>query len=150
MKNPHIHPNQRINSVELKNAALLRTTNPLYNQQCDPISWSIITWQELVFNLLYLPSGFFFTTFAPVTAIALHCFSCKKKTRGQWVIWLTCEIFSRAKLWVWIRKQLKVHIISPWKGCGPSFEQTWIPFTQGCFVPSLVEIGSVVLEKKIF
>ena len=31
------------------------------------------------------------------------------------------------------------------KGCDPSFEQTWIPFTQGCFVPSLVEIGPVVL-----
>ena len=30
-------------------------------------------------------------------------------------------------------------IISPWKGHGPSFEQTWIPSTQGCFVPSLVE-----------
>ena len=32
---------------------------------------------------------------------------------------------------------------------GPSFEQTWIPFThgQGCFVPSLVETGPVVLEK---
>ena len=26
----------------------------------------------------------------------------------------------------------------------------WIPFIQGCFVPSLVEIGSVVLERKIF
>ena len=37
-----------------------------------------------------------------------------------------------------------------WKGRGPSFEQTWIPFTQGCSVPSLVEIGPVVLEKKIF
>ena len=37
-------------------------------------------------------------------------------------------------------------IISAWKGCGPSFEQT---FTQGCFVPSLVETGTVVLEKKI-
>ena len=33
---------------------------------------------------------------------------------------------------------------------GPSFEQTWITFTQVCFVPSLVEIGSVVLEKKTF
>ena len=32
---------------------------------------------------------------------------------------------------------------------GPSFQQTWIPFTLGCFVPSLVEIGPVVLEKKI-
>ena len=36
------------------------------------------------------------------------------------------------------------------KGRGPSFEQTWIPFTQGCFVSSLVEIDPVVLEKKIF
>ena len=36
------------------------------------------------------------------------------------------------------------------KGRGPSFQQPWIPFTQGCFAPSLVEIGSVVLEKKIF
>ena len=35
------------------------------------------------------------------------------------------------------------------KWLGPSFEQTWIPFTQGCFVPSLVEIGPVVLEKKM-
>ena len=40
-------------------------------------------------------------------------------------------------------------IISLGKGRGPSFEQTWIPFTQGCFVPSLVEIGSMVLEKKM-
>ena len=33
--------------------------------------------------------------------------------------------------------------------CGPLFEQTWIPFTQGYFVPSLVEIGPVILEKKM-
>ena len=31
---------------------------------------------------------------------------------------------------------------------GPSFEQSWIPFTQGCFVPSLVEIGPVLQEEK--
>ena len=36
------------------------------------------------------------------------------------------------------------------KGWGPSFEQTWIPFTQGCIVPSLVEINPVGQEKKIF
>ena len=42
-------------------------------------------------------------------------------------------------------------IIFPWKRArwSPSFEQTWIPFTQGFFVPSLFEIGPVVLEKKI-
>ena len=35
-------------------------------------------------------------------------------------------------------------------GRGLSFEQTWKPFTQRWFMPSLVEIGQVVLEKKIF
>ena len=36
------------------------------------------------------------------------------------------------------------------EGRGPSFEQTWISFTQWCFVSSLVETGHVVLEKKTF
>ena len=36
------------------------------------------------------------------------------------------------------------------KGLGPSFEKNLISFTQGCFVLSLVEIGQLVLEKKIF
>ena len=27
------------------------------------------------------------------------------------------------------------------------FDQTWIPITQWCFVPSLVKIGPVALEK---
>ena len=35
------------------------------------------------------------------------------------------------------------------KGRDPSFEQTWIPSTLGCSVPSLVEISQVLLEKKI-
>ena len=42
-------------------------------------------------------------------------------------------------------------IISPWKRAGPfirkKLKKKWIPFNQKCFVPSLVEIGSVVLEK---
>ena len=40
-------------------------------------------------------------------------------------------------------------IISPWKRMGHSFEQTWFPLTNWCFVPSLVEIDPVVLEKKM-
>ena len=44
-----------------------------------------------------------------------------------------------------------ISLLSPLgEGWGPSFEQTWIHLTQGYFVPSLVEIGSVVLEKNIF
>ena len=38
-------------------------------------------------------------------------------------------------------------IISPLKRPGPYI---WIPFTQWCIVPSLVEISPVVWEKKIF
>ena len=37
---------------------------------------------------------------------------------------------------------------SPWKRTWPFI--TWIYFIQGCLVPCLVEIGSVVREKKIF
>ena len=35
------------------------------------------------------------------------------------------------------------------RGRSPSLAHTWIPFTKGCFVPSSIEIGTVVLEKKI-
>ena len=43
-----------------------------------------------------------------------------------------------------------ISLLSPLgKGRGPSFEQTWITITQECFVPSLVEIGPVVLEMKM-
>ena len=42
-----------------------------------------------------------------------------------------------------------IHIISPWKRYGPSFEQTLISFSEGCFVPRLVKISLFILEKKI-
>ena len=35
-------------------------------------------------------------------------------------------------------------------GRGPEFGQTLIPSSQGCFVPGLVEVGSVAPRKKIF
>ena len=41
-------------------------------------------------------------------------------------------------------------IISPRKTMDRPFEYTWIPFTQWYFVPSLVEIGPVTRQKKIF
>ena len=43
-------------------------------------------------------------------------------------------------------KRIKKTVIY-WEFNGSLFEQTWIPFTQGCIVPSLVDIGHVVLEK---
>ena len=50
----------------------------------------------------------------------------------------------------WSSMYFRYFVFTPLgKGWGPSFEQTWIPSTQGCFVSSLVEIGTVVLEKKM-
>ena len=36
-------------------------------------------------------------------------------------------------------------LIPPLKSASPYIEQTWIPFTQEYFVPSLVEIGEKIL-----
>ena len=45
----------------------------------------------------------------------------------------------------------KISSLSPLdKERDPLYVQTWIPFTQRCIVPSLVQIGPVVLERRIF
>ena len=50
---------------------------------------------------------------------------------------------------IWLSQCWKKSLFSLWELNGFSFEQTWIPFTQWCFVPILVEIDPVVLEKKM-
>ena len=40
-------------------------------------------------------------------------------------------------------------IIPLGRGRGLPFEQTWIPFTNGYFVPGFIEIGSITLKKRI-
>ena len=53
------------------------------------------------------------------------------------------------KIFKWHHPIFAFSWLSPlWRGRGPSFEQTWSPFTQGWCVPSLVEFGPAVLEKK--
>ena len=60
-----------------------------------------------------------------------------------------CQVWLKLDQWFWRRRFLNfVNVFSPFrnhsleKGRGPSFK--------GCFVPSLVEIGPAVLEKKNF
>ena len=68
-----------------------------------------------------------------------------------------CQVWLKLAQWFWRRTIFEISslyfryltIISPWKRRGPLFKQTWILFTQGYFVSSLVEIGPVVLEKKM-
>ena len=68
-----------------------------------------------------------------------------------------CQVWLQLAKWFWRERFLDFvnvfslfRIMSLGKRWGPSFEQTWIPFTRGCIVPSLVEIDPVVLEEKIF
>ena len=69
-----------------------------------------------------------------------------------------CSVWLKLAQWFWRRRFLNFFnlfryfvIISQWKGAGPlHLEQTWIPYTQGCIVSSMVKIGPVVLEKKSF
>ena len=46
-----------------------------------------------------------------------------------------------------VDKERKKTLFTLWEFNGCSFEQTWNPLTQECIVPSLIEIGPVVLEK---
>ena len=50
--------------------------------------------------------------------------------------------------WRWSREEKTLFTL--WEFIGSLFEETWIPFTQGCFVPRLLKFGPVLLEKKIF
>ena len=84
----------------------------LYNHQCYPISFLIITWEELVLNLLYLQSGLFFTTFDPVPAIALEIASAaerKQNTNGLHGSRLWAMCLEQSYIW----KQLKVKYYLP-------------------------------------
>ena len=76
-------------------------------------------------------------------------FICKKqkqkKTRGPWATSLTWETVQINKhIWLYHDvdyEEKKITLLTLWEFIGSSFEQTWIPFTQGGFVSSLVEIG---------
>ena len=68
-----------------------------------------------------------------------------------------CQVWLKLVKW-FLRRRFSyiVNVFSlfrnylPLEKDGPFFKHTWIPFTQGCNVPSLIEIIPVVLGKKIF
>ena len=65
-----------------------------------------------------------------------------------------CKFWLKLVSWFWRRPFLNfvnvfftILLSSPFGiRWNPSFEQIWIPITQECFVPSLVEIGPLILE----
>ena len=70
-------------------------------------------------------------------------------TRVPWGTSLSCENSSNQYRWLYhnVDCEEKNPLSTFWELNGSSFEQTWIPFTKGCFVPNLVKIVPVVLEK---
>ena len=60
-----------------------------------------------------------------------------KQTRDPWATSLT-----------WLVQINKYICLKLWlgKGCDFSFEQNWLHFMQGCFVPCFVEFGPMVLQ----
>ena len=69
-----------------------------------------------------------------------------------WQVWLKLvQWFSRRRYFLISSMYFRYFvIISPLEKGWALFEQTWILFTQECFVPNLDETGTVILEKKIF
>ena len=66
-----------------------------------------------------------------------------------------CFLLSMIEFWRGIFWNLSMYfhyfvVISPWKREGPLIWTNWILSTKEWFVQSLIEIGPVVLEKKIF
>ena len=68
-----------------------------------------------------------------------------------------CQVWLKLAQWFWRRRFLNIvnefslfrNYLPLEKGMALHLNKTWIPFTQGYFVQSLVEIGPVVLEKKM-
>ena len=90
-------------------------------------------------------------------------------TRGQWFqetwIYIISESFHvnmtysgsvvlMRKIFKWPHPIFAFLWLSPlWRGPGPFFTNCWqyrVSFTQGSFMPSLIEIGLLFLEKRIF
>ena len=63
-----------------------------------------------------------------------------------------CQVYLKFAQWFWIRGFLNfINVFSLFRNYFPleKCQALHFPFTRGCFVPSLVEISPVVLEKKI-
>ena len=90
-------------------------------------AWPFI-WKKTPTNWIIFIQGYFVPSFVENGTVVLE----KKICTSSQCIFTTSQL-------------------SPlWEGCGPSFDQTWIPLIQECFVPCLMDIGPVVLEKKIY
>ena len=109
-------------------------------------------WRRRFLNFVNVFSLFHnYLPFEKGGALLLNKLESPSPKDALWKVWLKlAQLFWIKKIFkscqfIFINSQL-----SPlWEGRGPSFEQTWIPFTQGYFVSSLAEIGPVVLEKKM-
>ena len=66
-----------------------------------------------------------------------------------------CHVWLKFVQWFWRTFVNFINVFSLFRNYlplekGRTLQETWILITQGCFVPSLFEIGQVALKKKIF
>ena len=93
----------------------------------------------IIISLLKRAWPFIWTNLNPLHPSMLCVKSGLKLALWFWRRW----IFNFVKLFCYFI------IISPWKRVWPFTWKNLNPTTQGCFLPSLVEIGPLVLEKKM-
>ena len=101
-----------------------------------------------IFNIIFL-----FCYYLPLDkGVALHLNKLESTSSKDIYakFWWNSPVVLEKKIFKYFQYNCNISLLSPLgEGRGPLFEQTWIPSTQGCFVRCLVEIGRVVLEKKL-
>jgi hypothetical protein len=83
----------------------------------------------------------------------LHYMYIRKLSCKYDLFWLSGSVEKKKEIinFKWPHPIFAFLWLSPrWRGPGPLFQQLRIPFTQGWFIPSLIEIGLLVLEKIFF
>ena len=139
--------------MRIKSIFIWTNLNPLYpKMRCVRFGWH---WPPWFWRRRFLNSSMYFCFFEIISlgkSGALHL----NKYEFPSLKNAFCQVWLKVVQWFWEKECLIYQCIftisllsSLWKGQDSSFEQTWVLITQGCCVPSLVEIIPVVLEKKI-
>ena len=77
--------------------------------------------------------------------ICLKLLDWEKITTKRIYIKYEKDAWTKLLIYMQVGLNLLIYLLEKW--CSPSFEQTWIPFTQRHLVPILVKIVLVVLKK---
>ena len=106
---------------------------------CTKFSWNWPSGSGGIFFFYFVNEFPIFHYYFPLeNGQVLHL----KKLESCWPKHALCQVWLKLAPWFWRKRFLKISlkyshyfiIISPLKRWGHSFNETWIPFTQECFV----------------